>query len=93
MTMPTNTPQANLLQSGFGDDPVATIPTQSNNTTCYQAIQRIFRNAVVQLIRSRLTEAFDSQALAKLRAPFQKEWDDMVKAAEESRSRGVYQHR
>lgn len=63
-------------------------PIASNNTICYHAVQRIFRNAVVEVIRSKMTAAFGQQATAKLKAPFQKEWDDIVEGAEVSRPRG-----
>ena len=60
----------------------------NNNSVCYQGIQRVFRNAVVELIRSRMTDAFGPQAIDKLMAPFQKEWNRIVEDAKCARERG-----
>lgn len=52
---------------------------QDNLVVCYNGIQRIYRNAVVRFLRSRMTETFAEEAVEKLQAPFQKEWE-LVKA-------------
>jgi hypothetical protein len=60
----------------------------NNNSICYQGVQRIFRNAVVDLIRSHMTDAFGPQAVEKLKAPFQKEWARIAHDAQASRASG-----
>jgi tetratricopeptide (TPR) repeat protein len=61
---------------------------QDNVVLCYEAIQRVYRNAMVGLIRERLTAAFPTDAFAKLRAPFEKEWSTMEQNAQASRITG-----
>lgn len=60
----------------------------SPNTVCYEAIQVLYRNAVVSQIRQRLQAAYPNQWQEKLRKPFQKEWDAVVEAANETRLTG-----
>lgn len=59
-----------------------------NNTLCYEGIQRVYRNAIVGLLRARLTDAYGDQAAARLRRPFAKEWEASVAAANERRATG-----
>lgn len=46
-----------------------------NLVICYEAIQRIYRNSVVRLLRGRIREKFPSEWQEKLQAPFKKEWE------------------
>ena len=57
--------------------------TSANNSRCYQGIQRIYRNAVVQHIRDRMFKAFETEAIKKLREPFKTdEWVAIELAAQ-----------
>ena len=60
----------------------------SNNSICYEAVQRTFRNSVVHFVRDHLRSAFPSNHSEKLRRPFQKEWEDLQRAALNSRLSG-----
>lgn len=60
----------------------------SNLTICYEAIQRVYRNAVVRHAREHLTSAFPDSFTEKLRAPFEKEWEKIRMNAEERRQTG-----
>ena len=63
--------------------------TSANNSRCYQGIQRIYRNAVVQHIRDRMFKAFETEAIKKLREPFKTdEWVAIELAAQASRESG-----
>ena len=58
------------------------VMTSANNSRCYQGIQRVYRNAVVQHIRDRLIKAFEMDAIKKLREPFKTdEWVAIESAA------------
>ena len=60
-----------------------------NNTRCYEGIQRIYRNAVVRYLRTKMTAAFGQEALAKLREPFRREeWEAIEAAATSPRASG-----
>ena len=60
-----------------------------NNTRCYEGIQRIYRNAVVRYLRTKMTAAFGQEALAKLREPFKREeWEAIEAAATSPRASG-----
>lgn len=59
-----------------------------NLTICYQGIQRVYRNAVVQFVRERLTKEFGENAETELKKPFQKEWAEIEAAAREYRNTG-----
>lgn len=59
-----------------------------NVTVCYQAIQRVYRNAVVERVRQRFSDLFAAQAVEKAKAPFKKEWDEIQEAARQSRASG-----
>lgn len=61
---------------------------RENIVICYEGIQRIYRNAIVGYVRSRFQAAFPVDYAAKLRSPFQKEWDEIVKNASISRTTG-----
>jgi hypothetical protein len=60
----------------------------SNLTLCYEAIQRVYRNAVVGHIRQTFVSAFPKDYGSNLKAPFAKEWDKIVASAAERRSTG-----
>src|SRR6266705_1844324 len=62
--------------------------THENLTVCYEGIQRIYRNAVVRFLRSTMTKGFAEQATAKVRAPFEKEWEKLKADAMASRASG-----
>ena len=47
----------------------------SNPCTCYEGVQRIYRNSVRRHIRTRLTALYPNDFTEKLRKPFEKEWD------------------
>lgn len=50
--------------------------TSDNHVTCYEAIQRIYRNSVVRFLRNKLRERFPTEWGKKLRSPFkQEEWE------------------
>lgn len=49
--------------------------SQENLIVCYEGIQRIYRNAIVRFLRLKMREAFPTDFMVKLRAPFQKDWD------------------
>ena len=59
-----------------------------NVTICYQAIQRVYRNAVVQRVRERFAQCFGPNAVDKVKALFKKEWDEIAAAAKQSRATG-----
>ena len=71
-----------------------------NTTVLFNAIQRVYRNAVVGLIRDRMTNAFGKHAVAEIESLFQKEialadgrivrrWQAVKEAAQERRSGGT----
>jgi hypothetical protein len=60
-----------------------------NNVICYEGIQRVYRNAIVQLLRTSLTHAFPQDFLQKLRSPFpSQEWETIKRNASASRNSG-----
>ncbi len=60
-----------------------------NLVVCYEGIQRIYRNAVVRFLRSSFSQSFPpGDSLNKLRAPFQKEWDQIKQNAHAARKSG-----
>src|SRR4051794_24385943 len=64
----------------------------STNAIAYEAIQRVFRNAVVAHIRVRLTERYGSaDAEARVANAFPS-WADIKAAAAESAQTGVVSH-
>jgi hypothetical protein len=60
----------------------------SNLGLCYEGIQRCYRNTVVRHLRTRLTVAFGTEAVTKLRVPLEKEWATIKRNAEQSRHTG-----
>jgi tetratricopeptide (TPR) repeat protein len=60
----------------------------SNLTICYEGIQRVYRNAVVGYLRQRMKHAFPHNYEEKIRAPFEKEWDQLRLNAQERRQTG-----
>jgi hypothetical protein len=63
----------------------------SCNALVYEAIQRVYRNAVVDLIRSGMQAAYPDDYENLVRSRFGS-WDDIVRAAEESALTGVVAH-
>lgn len=59
-----------------------------NLVVCYEGVQRIYRNAVVKILRLKMREAFPADFTTKLRAPFQKDWDTIKQNALLPRSTG-----
>ena len=63
--------------------------TSIHNSICYQRIQRIYRNTVVQHIRNGMITAFGETALDKLREPFKfEEWTRIKSDAQLARATG-----
>jgi len=63
--------------------------TLSNLALCYEAIQRVYRNAVVRLLRKTLEETFSDDFQARLRKPFPaEEWRQIEENAYKSRVSG-----
>ncbi|HKO59543.1 MAG TPA: hypothetical protein VJV03_00155, partial [Pyrinomonadaceae bacterium] len=61
----------------------------NNNSICYEAIQRVYRNAVVRLIRNNLRETFPEDWSEKLHSLFTKEeWDRIRANARSTRASG-----
>jgi tetratricopeptide (TPR) repeat protein len=56
------------------------------NAICYQGIQRIFRNAIVIFLRTRMTAVFPQDYLSKLKKPFGGDWAKAESHANTSRS-------
>ena len=53
-----------------------------NHVTCYEAIQRIYRNSVVRFLRNKLRARFPTEWENKLRSPFKlEEWETAKKNA------------
>ncbi len=63
----------------------------STNALVYEAIQRKFRNAVVELIRDRLTAEYGADATSRVAGTFPS-WEEIKVNAERSASTGVVQH-
>ena len=59
-----------------------------NNAICYEAVQRILRNRLVDYVRLRMTELYPSDHLERLKKPFEKEWDILVSNAKACRDLG-----
>ncbi len=56
--------------------------TLSNFGICYEGIQRVYRNAIVRHLRTKLTAEFPSDFLEKLRKPFKEaEWKSIEQSA------------
>ncbi len=56
-----------------------------NNTICYEAIQRVFRNAVVGCLRDRLPRIFPNDHLERMKKLFGDHWETAAKNALDSR--------
>jgi hypothetical protein len=56
-----------------------------NNAICYQGVQRIFRNAMVGFLRTRLPLAYPQDHEQRLRQPFGERWAIAAANAEKSR--------
>ena len=50
------------------------------HTRCYLGVQRIYRNAMVAHLRTRLTAKYPDTWLDELRRPLAKEWDALVES-------------
>src|SRR5262245_40951198 len=64
------------------------MPELSNLAICYEGIQRTYRNAIVRYLRTKLVDVYHSEAQARLRKPFQKEWDKLTASSQERRRTG-----
>ena len=54
----------------------------SNLTLCYEAVQRIYRNAIVTTLRAKMKPTFPDDYLDRLRKPFgQQEWKQIEENA------------
>jgi hypothetical protein len=60
----------------------------SNLTLCYEAIQRTYRNGIVRYVRTKMVSVYHGESGAKLRKPFEKEWDKIKSSAAERRKTG-----
>jgi tetratricopeptide (TPR) repeat protein len=60
----------------------------STNGIVYEAIQRTFRNAIVNLLRQRIPESYPNDFEEIIRSRFSS-WEEIVAAAESSKSTGV----
>src|SRR6266851_2606967 len=63
-------------------------PKLSNLSICYEAIQRVYRNAVLNFVRDKLRGSFPNDFEEKIRAPFKKEWPEIAASANERRETG-----
>lgn len=63
-------------------------PSLSNLAICYEAVQRVYRNAVLGFIRDRLKKTYPTDFNERVRSPFKKEWPDIAAAAQERRLTG-----
>ncbi len=63
----------------------------SCNALVYEAIQRVYRNAVVDLIRSGMQAAYPDDYEKRVTSSF-KTWDEIVRAAARSAATGVVAH-
>ncbi len=63
----------------------------SCNALVYEAIQRVYRNAVVDRIRSGMQAAYPNDYENRVTSPFPT-WDDIVSAAAKSAVTGVVAH-
>jgi tetratricopeptide (TPR) repeat protein len=60
----------------------------SNLAICYEALQRIYRNAVVRFVRAKMVAVYHADCPARLRKPFEREWEKIRASAEERRRTG-----
>jgi tetratricopeptide (TPR) repeat protein len=63
-------------------------PSLSNLSVCYEAVQRVYRNAVLSYVRKRLKTAGIAEFNEKVQAPFKREWAEIAAAAQERRLTG-----
>jgi tetratricopeptide (TPR) repeat protein len=63
-------------------------PKLSNLGICYEAIQRVYRNAVISMLRSKLAATYPNDYEARVRSAFKKEWDQISASANERRLTG-----
>lgn len=62
---------------------------RSNLAICYEVVQRVYRNAIVRHIRTKLREKYPETNLEHLRKPFKKEeWEKINASALERRQTG-----
>ena len=62
----------------------------STNTICFEAINRVYRNTVVQHIRETIRTNHPGDWLETLKLPLQKEWETLQHNAELRRTTGEY---
>jgi hypothetical protein len=60
----------------------------SNYAICYEGIQRVYRNAVVRVLRENLQSTYPNDWEERLKKPFLHAWDGIVESAEERRKTG-----
>jgi tetratricopeptide (TPR) repeat protein len=63
-------------------------PQLSNLAICYQAVQRVYRNALIALIRKRLSAVYPSDYERRVRDTFKNEWEVISSSAQERRVTG-----
>ncbi|MDR3483928.1 MAG: tetratricopeptide repeat protein [Bradyrhizobium sp.] len=59
-----------------------------NNALCYEGIQRLFRNTVVDFLRARMRAVFPGDYAVRLTKPFGGNWGKAAKNAAEARAQG-----
>ena len=64
------------------------MPPLSNYGICYEAIQRVYRNAVLNAVRIRLQAAYPDDWEARAKVPFKKQWAELEASAHERRTTG-----
>ena len=62
----------------------------STNTICFQAVSRVYRNAIVAHIRTTMMAMYPDDWLAMLKSPLQKEWEKMQQDADLRRATGEF---
>ena len=50
----------------------------SNLTICYEALQRVHRNAVVRYVRRKILAVDPRDYSERIKKPFEKEWDKLT---------------
>jgi hypothetical protein len=63
-------------------------PPFSYNAICYEAVQRIFPNSMVDYVRVRFSEVFRDERHVKLKLPFKNDWEGLKSKSSRSREIG-----
>src|SRR6266511_3028979 len=62
----------------------------TNDALVYEALQRLFRNAIVQYLRENLSRAYPDTYAAELHKPFKvEEWEAITRSADQAVATGV----